>query len=104
MTLSGRVSPQIRFLFANQHFYLCRWIATTSAPSDADPEAEDETDSEAKVEAEGETQGQPEAGVGGPKGETENATTTSDAEQPPAGTHEQSGAPRKGVESSLAVE
>ncbi|TKS84738.1 Netrin-G2 Laminet-2 [Collichthys lucidus] len=71
--------------------------ATTSAPSDADPEAEGETDSEAKVEAEGETQ---EAGGGGAKGETENATTTSDAEQPPAGTYEQSGAPRKEVHKS----
>uniref|UniRef100_A0A8C4IGQ4 Netrin-G2 n=1 Tax=Dicentrarchus labrax TaxID=13489 RepID=A0A8C4IGQ4_DICLA len=53
-----------------------------------------EAEGETKVEAEGEPQGEPGGGAG-PKGEAESAITISEAEQPPAVTHEHSGAPRE---------
>lgn len=113
--------PQIQFLFFNQDFYLCCWVATTSTSSKTFtvPEAEDETEGEAKVEAEGETEGEAEderegdtegeAGgeteakgetqaEGGPEGEPESTPTVSAAERSPAVTHESFGAPQEGVE------
>lgn len=69
------------------------------------PGAEDETEGEAEGktegEAEGDTQGEPN-GEGGPKGKAENTITISQAERPPAFTHEPHGAPREGAEKYIS--